>query len=80
MARKTANRMADNAASIGYQNGWRDAHESLTPRMAEMEDRIEELEGAIRRVMLHKDASGTDAAKLASVYATAECAFPNWRT
>lgn len=50
--RKTGNRMADDATAAGYQTGWRDAHESLTPRMAEMEDRIEELEAALAIIAL----------------------------
>ncbi len=42
MARKTVTRLADSAASIGYQNGWKDAHESLVPRMAELEDLLQQ--------------------------------------
>ena len=35
--RKTANRLADSAASAGYMHGWDDAHAACKVRIAELE-------------------------------------------
>lgn len=57
MARKTINRLADSAASIGYQNGWNDAHANYKDRIAELEGfkaealaRLDRLSMALTRI------------------------------
>lgn len=44
--RKTANRLADSAASVGYMNGWNAAHEAYKVRIAELEEEVKTVRAA----------------------------------